>query len=172
MLSLLNISVGNVLYLVFWGLHINSAKWYLYYKPLFSCNILLRVIHVDTGELILTVVYYIWIHHNLSISFLELNWISIFFIFQRNVAINSYTLPLYKNCARAFLTQWFSNFSMHQVHLECLLQQTARPFLQNFWFWISGVGLENLSFNQFPSDTEVAGQEPHWEPLRNVISGL
>lgn len=32
----------------------------------------------------------------------------------------------------------------------------------------SGAGPQNLNFNQFPNDTDVAGQGP---PLKNVISG-
>ena len=44
------------------------------------------------------------------------------------------------------LRLWFSNFSMHQGHLEGLLKQMAGPHLQSFWFNRSRVGSRQFPF--------------------------
>lgn len=44
-------------YILFLRIYINGAKWYLFWKLLFSFNILLRSIHGDTDEFNCGVIY-------------------------------------------------------------------------------------------------------------------
>ena len=78
---------------------------------------------------------------------------------------------------------WFSNFSVHQNHLEGLLNHSFLEWTPSFWFGMSGVGQWTLP-NQFPGDADPAGTtwrtidlhdlcpHPHSQPLSSASTTL
>ena len=64
--------------------------------------------------------------------------------------------------------QWLSNVSVHHTHLEVYEnRELGRGYHQRLWSSRSGMGLENLHFNKFPSDAKAAGPGTTlWGPLQ------
>lgn len=60
---------------------------------------------------------------------------------------------------RTFLDQWFSDFSLPKIHLEDLVNQSARPLPQSFPFNTSLVGVEICISKKLSHDNDAAGQE-------------
>lgn len=60
----------------------------------------------------------------------------------------------------------FSGFSTCQNHLEDFWKHRQLGPTQRSWFSSSGVGPENLHFQQFPADADAAGRGTTlWDPL-------
>ena len=81
------------------------------------------------------------------------------------------------------LVLWFSHITIHQNHLEGLLNHSFLEWTPSFWFGMSGVGQWTLP-NQFPGDADPAGTtwrtidlhdlcpHPHSQPLSSASTTL